>query len=505
MTTPPAPTAPLADLVPLRRPHFEVRDGDAWFLISRRPHARLDPADEVLWTSMDGRATVADLVRVAPDAEERVRRFLALGLCEVAPAEFPPHRRRILVIEPHMDDAVLSVGGRMWAMRNACEFTVATIASRSNFTSYHFLDRDYFDVSTVSALRAAESALALRLLGGHHVMLGESEAPLRLRPGNWTLAWHRRHRKLVDAFIGHPCTETEIERWAASIERLIRETDAEEMWLPLGVGSHVDHALAREACLRALHRCPGLERHVALIFYQEVPYATQFPGHTEAIVDALSAAGAALHAVRHDISESIDGKLRLVSLFASQFKPDYMTPRVLTAARRAADPTGGLGELTVARSTMPAAVESLSIHPDRAELERVMTALVPWYGRHRNSDRLRILSPVPIGRWKDDMSCLLSAFPRAVLEVHVSSEYADEADEFASPRIIQLAVDGRERAWMARLCALATAAPAPTLVLTGEALRPFTPIARAVFLRSNPLVATRMHHVVTTLRRITSS
>ncbi len=505
MTTPPAPQEPLAGLVPLRRPHFEIRGGLAYFLISGRPHAQLDHVDQVVWDSIDGHATVADLEGVIAGAEACVHRFLALGICEVAPADFPRHRRRILVIEPHMDDAALSVGGRMWALRNECEFTVATIASRSNFTSYHFLDRDFFDVPTVSSLRAAESAIALRLLGGHHVTLGESEAPLRFRPGNWSLAWYRRHRKLVDAFIGHSSTDEELATWAASIERLILGSDAEEIWLPLGVGSHTDHELAREACLRAIRRRPGLERQVALSFYEEVPYSTQFPGHTEAILSALTAAGATLDARRHDISTSIDGKLRLVSLFGSQFKPGYMIPRVLAAARQAAGPTGGLSELTFALTAMPAAVDPVAIHSARAELERVMTALVPWYDRHRSVTRVRILSPVPIGRWKDDMSLLLSAFPHASFEVHGSSEYAEEAEAFVSPRITQRIVFGRERAWLARLCAVAIAPPAPTILLTGEALRPLTPIARAAFFRSDPLIAPRMHHVIAALRRITSS
>ena len=176
-------------------------------------------------------------------------------------------------------------------------------------------DRDFFDVARVSALRAAESRLALRLVHGEHCALDEVEAPLRLRGGDWTLDWYRAHRKLVDAFVMHAAPDDEIESWATAMRRVLRSTDADEIWLPLGVGSHVDHELARNACLRALARIPDLERRVPLYFYQEVPYAAQFPHHTARIVDSLSAAGAKLERCVTDISQSLEAKTRLASVY----------------------------------------------------------------------------------------------------------------------------------------------------------------------------------------------
>ena len=498
------------DIVPLRRPHFELRDDRLFFLLSRRPYAQLDEQDRALWNRIDGATSLAELRRTFPDVEARLQQLHALQSASSRPLDSPPNRRRVLVIEPHMDDAVLSVGGTMWAMRDQCDFTVATIASQSNFTSYFAppLDREFFDVATVSALRKAESRLVMRLLGGRHVALDLPEAPLRFRAGNWTLDWYRRHQKQVDAFIMHAATDAEIETWTDAILPLLEDGNTDEIWLPLGVGSHADHELARNACLRALNRVGGGPRlRAALYFYQEVPYATQFPAHTPAIVDAITAAGGKLELQTTDVSGSFADKLRLVSVFGSQFKPSYMSPRVEDAARRASPSGdgGGLCEVRFQVTALPGPVDPAAVYSGRDAVERVETRLAPWYARHRDALRIRILSPVPVSRWKDDFASLLEAFPQATFEVHVSEEYADETHALVSPRIDVRPVLGREVAWLARLVAIALSRPRPTILLTGEGLRGFADVATRIFVLSDALAITRMNHFVLALRRITSS
>jgi hypothetical protein len=215
-------TVDLSDaMVPLRRPHFTLREHALFFLLSTRAHLPLDGEDERLWNSIDGVSSIGQLGREFPSVRERLRRLWDKGVCEIAPGSFPAGRRRVLVLEPHMDDAILSVGGVMWSLRNECEFTLATIASRSNFTSYYFREREFFDVDRVSALRRAESSLAMRLVGGTHVTLDLPEAPLRFQPGNWTIDWYRRSKKLVDAFIMHASPDEEIESWSRVIHALL--------------------------------------------------------------------------------------------------------------------------------------------------------------------------------------------------------------------------------------------------------------------------------------------
>src|SRR5262245_33356096 len=134
----------------LRRPHFQQVGDELFFLISRRPHARLSAAELAVWSLLDGAPSVDDLRSRCPEEADRaLRRFAKLGLCEIAPTSYPEGRRRVLVFEPHNDDAVLSVGGTMWLRRYDCEFIIVTVGSRSNFTSYYYLDRDYFSVDQI--------------------------------------------------------------------------------------------------------------------------------------------------------------------------------------------------------------------------------------------------------------------------------------------------------------------------------------------------------------------
>ena len=492
------------DLIPIKRPHYELRGRELFFLLSRRPGLVLDADDVALWNRIDGVTTVRELELVVPRAAERLKRFWEAHVCELAERSPPTtlNRSRVLVLEAHMDDAVLSVGGLMWLRRAQCRFTVVTIAGRSNYTSYYELDRDFFDVARVSRLRAAESSLALRLVHGEHCALDGVEAPLRLRGGNWTLDWYRAHRKLVDAFIMHAAPDEEIESWASAIEGMLRSTDADEVWLPLGVGTHVDHELARNACLRALSRVPDLARRIPVYCYQDVPYAAQFPHHTERIVDSLHAAGARLERCVTDISQSLEAKARLASVFASQFKPEYVRPLIEESAHRAGGQTGRPSELRFKVERLPGIVDPLAAYSRGGTIESLVPRVRAWYERHRDAEAIRILSPVPFARWRDDLALVLERFPHAHLEIHVSVEYADETTQLESPRVDVRVVHGREMTWLAHLARLARSRARPTVVLTGEGLARFAGFVRIAFPRSDLLVATRMNDVVLALRAL---
>src|SRR5215472_2539484 len=195
------------DAVVVRRPHFHLKEDSLFFLISQRPFAVLNHAERNLWKALENEASVATLTTALGDSgEESIRRLLALEVAEIVPPVPVGKRRRVMVIEPHMDDAVLSVGGLMLQRRDECEFLIITIATRSVATSYRDLDREFFDIETVSGLRKAESGLVARLLGGRHIPLGLADATLRYHPQNWTLDWFRRHKPAVYMCLQHaPC------------------------------------------------------------------------------------------------------------------------------------------------------------------------------------------------------------------------------------------------------------------------------------------------------------
>ena len=496
---------PSDDLLVLPRPHFALRDGGLYFLLSTRPFAEFDVDDSRLWEMLDGRATVGLLERRQSGAKQRLLKFWNLGVCEFAAPEFPSRRRRILVIEPHMDDAILSVGGLMWSLRDSCDFTLATVGGRSNFTSYYMMERDFFDVRRVTNLRTAESALVMRLLGGKHIDMGLPEAPLRYHDGNWTLEWFKRHRKAIGAFIGHSGTEDELELWSNAIERLIRDSEAEEIWMPLGIGSHADHELTRNACLRVLERLTELTSRRAVFLYQDVPYASTFPWHTEQVVRALTEAGGMLERRLEDVADAFADKLRLLSIYGSQFKMSYMTPKVEATARLSSRGADGQVECLYRLSRVPNAVDLFHAYSGRQIVEDLAIRLTPWYRRNRLAPRIRILSPLSIGRWEQDLGILLNAFPKATLEIHVAEGNLAETEHLISQRIEVRSVKGVRRAWLLRALRLAVAWPNPTILLPGEARAVMARAARLLWLPSDTLIGPRMTHLILALERVNGS
>lgn len=490
---------PDSSQIPLKRPHFQLRNRQLFFLISKRPYVELAAADADLWNAIDGSATAAMLRERFPHADESLERFRVLEIIEFTTAIWRADRKRVLIIEPHMDDAALSVGGLMWENRERCEFTVASVAGRSNFTSYHKINRDYFDVDTVTALRRSESELVMRVLGGKHLVLDGLDAPLRYQPGNWALNWYLKNRRGISAFINHSAAGQEVEACVGLIERLLLETDAREIWIPLGIGTSSDHETTRDACLHALMRLADAGSEFEVFFYQDVPYAMNFPLHTDQILSALVSEGASLERMVSDVTDVIPEKLRLISIFASQFKMSYMRPKVEATARL----TGGSGdcmcELLVRVERLPRRIDGFELYSGRSDVLGIRRGLAKWHQRNRTAKRIVILCPMGVGRWKENMEVLLRCFPNTTFEVHMTEEACDETNRFVSARIGIRPVHGLAKAWILRLLRVLLWSSCPLILFTGTRHRNMIPLMRAMFALSNPLPATTMDHLVQAL------
>lgn len=493
-----------ADLV-LRRPHFERRGDALFFLESRRPHATLSAADLALWDALDGGPPLEALrAQLGAGVDEAVERLLDAGVCDLASAP-RPGRRRVLVVEPHIDDAALSVGGTIWRLRDQCEFTVLSIASRSNFTSYFDLERSFFQVARVTALRRAEAELFARLTGGRHVALGENEATLRCRDGDWTLEWFRRHRYAVSAFIAHRSGEAELRRWTNVVRAALRDLDSDELWLPIGVGAHTDHELARNACLGALLEEPALAQGRVVKLYQEVPYGAHDPGATPRLVRALERAGATLVPAPVPVDDaSFAAKLRLLTVFGSQFKLEALRAGIEECARLA---SGGAGraELLWRLETPPRALDPLSLYVEAPVVEAAAARLSRWSSRHRQARRLRLLLLAAPGRWAEDLDLLLRTFPAATLEVHAAAGAAEaEVADHPSPRVELRRVAPGQWSWAALALRLAVWPPRPTVFLAGARRLGLARRLARLWPLSDPIVLPTLGHLATALRRVES-
>lgn len=492
--------------IPLRRPHFQLRGGDLYFLISRRPCLKLSEKEVAVWNAIDGKTPVSMLRERFPDADACLKKLHESESIEFAESyDTDGGRRKILVIEPHMDDAVLSVGGLMWKIRGTCEFIVASVAGRSNFTSYQKIGRDYFDVDVVTDLRRRESELVMRLLGGGHMVLDGLDAPLRYHAGNWTLEWFHKNRRAISAFQNHSATDEELETSTALISKLLRQTDAREIWIPLGVGCSADHETTRNACLLALIRAASAGLHFEVRMYQDVPYAMAFPRHTGQILAALESAGAEIERVIHDVSDEMPAKLRLISVFASQFKMSYMRSKVEKTARLVHVTGNRSCELIINLENLPRGIDSFELYSGKDAVLALRRRIAKWHAKNRTARRITILCPMGIGRWRENMEILLRCFPGSSFVIHLTDDACDETERFHSPRITIKPVYGGTKGWILRLLALFIQTPRPMILFTGTRFHHAIPLLRIIFFHSNPLPATTMNHLVMALSSLTQN
>jgi LmbE family N-acetylglucosaminyl deacetylase len=493
-----------SNAVVVRRPHFRLQGDSLFFLISKRPFATLAPAELNLWNAIEKEVTVEELeTRLGTSAGESIRSLVALGVVEVLTLPPPGKRRRVMVIEPHMDDAALSVGGVMLQRRAECEFLLVTVATRSVATSYRGIDRDFFEVETISNLRKAESQIVARLVWGRHIPLDLVEATLRYYPQKWTLDWFRRHEQAVWAYLKHAAGRGELELWTETIAKAIEDLQPEEIWMPLGIGVHVDHQLTRHACLNILRTHPKLVEQCVCRFFQDVPYAADFPNHTAALVETLRGAGVKLEEERVDVTDVKQEKMHMLSVYLSQWKTEIIQVRVENCSKALGGPPGSSQELWYRVTAAPTKdLDMIDTSAMKESIYRVARDVAPWLRRNRNARKIGIVLAAPMGRWADDLKYLLDCFPNAQFEVHTQTKFAGHAEVFTSPRI-EVRLGGDRWRWILG-DALTTilGRRMPLVIITGrEREKPGRLLARFGML-SDPVVAPTMSDFIEALRYV---
>jgi LmbE family N-acetylglucosaminyl deacetylase len=209
-------------------------------------------------------------------------------------------RASIVVLSPHRDDAVLSVGGLLQTLGPAAR--VATVFSRTAWTkaSGHRPSQ----VSRVTRMRSREDAQALRTLRvppGH--ALGLPEALLRGHP------WSR----LFDS--ARVLGVNERRGVSARVCAFLMRGGFELVIAPLGLGAHIDHRLLHEAAAQAC-----IVTGIPVVFYEDLPYAR---GMDARAIDRFARAALAGEASRGVLpvavsSEQMRTKVQALCAYASQ-------------------------------------------------------------------------------------------------------------------------------------------------------------------------------------------
>jgi LmbE family N-acetylglucosaminyl deacetylase len=466
-------------------------------MASKEPCKLLSEAEARLWDLIEQGQSVDVIRQVSREgADSLIREFLRSDFCELIEPIPPSGRRRVLVIEPHADDAALSIGGVMWLRRLQSAFVVATMASRSNHTLYHELDQDYFDIEEVTEIRRRESELFARMIGGEHLSVGLTDAALRYRDTPWTADFFRRHRMSIRAATSRIAGDREGKRWTDAVRRLLTDVPSEEVWIPLG-GPHADHMLTIDACCKVFESDPSLVAGRIWRVYQDVPYFSRYSRCMSDAIEAWVAAGVVME--RELISIDFDRKLRLTSVYASQ-KTAAMREDIETSARAYA-PAAAYAEVLWTLRSLPGDFRPSAIMSAKMAQEDRQEAVAAWAINNREAQVVRVLLLTATGRWAADLETLCGAFPGARFEVYVALAAAAEVSDAPSDRVDVRKVVKGTLSWMllSLRFALAMKAP-PTVFFTGERRQRAARRLSRLWLASDTVVVASMDSLVNPLR-----
>ena len=416
--------------VPYLRPHIHRRERKIFFMISKRPMLELSNEEVLLFNSIDGQKTMAELEHAYPGASERIVTWHKAELLELIPPVSAPARPHLVVIEPHMDDAALSVGGRLLHRRGRCRITILSVVKWSIFTSYLTLGRDLLDFEEISELRTRESLLSAKLFSAEHQCLDWSDAPLRFWPAErWSRETAERFGREPQLFTNMVPNSKDVAQLATEIVERLTALKPDELWIPMGLGNHLDHRTTRSACLLALSTNRSRFPNVQASMYEDLPYAST-PGHAERIRKALDSCGTKLIRATEDITDVFPEKIRAVSVFASQFKISHMEAGIRSAALRGGRTSGELAESyyqVEGDIHLPSEVQLSRECDGLTALENRAHALIRKRTKQHNITVIALPSG-SLGKWKTELESLQSAFPNAAFRFYASDQIAWQAE-----------------------------------------------------------------------------
>jgi LmbE family N-acetylglucosaminyl deacetylase len=218
-------------------------------------------------------------------------------------------------LSPHLDDAVMSCGGIIHRQISSGDQVLAiTIFSGNHqggeLSPFALVQHSYWgNPPHPMLLRRAEDAAALALLGADVQHLDYPDAVYRAAPdGKWIYTDEEALWQAVS--LADPLAGEGSQALADRLDALLSPADQTVVYVPLGVGRHVDHQIVHAAARRLL------QRGYRLAFYEDVPYAMT-PGATELAVTAAGADEWKAEAVPLD-PEDLAAKVSALSYYRSQ-------------------------------------------------------------------------------------------------------------------------------------------------------------------------------------------
>ncbi|KZL05064.1 PIG-L family deacetylase [Pseudovibrio sp. Ad26] len=198
---------------------------------------------------------------------------------------------KVVIISPHLDDAVFSAGGALLDRR----FSDVTVVSV--FTKSRYRINGCGNWRNVTHERLIEDVRALSLLGVKSFHLGLEDASLRQ---GYTNEAAYLSTKLV------PNNDPIWDQAVMSISNIIHTFENIRVILPLGIGGHIDHLIARDAALLAI-------KHQKFIwFYKDATY-DRTEEQIQRIVKSMNISRECIFT-----PSSLDKKEEIVNIYTSQ-------------------------------------------------------------------------------------------------------------------------------------------------------------------------------------------
>jgi LmbE family N-acetylglucosaminyl deacetylase len=128
------------------------------------------------------------------------------------------------------------------------------------------------------------------------------------------------------------------------LRREIARLEPQQVYLPLGVGGHVDHQLCRDVGIRLLSEgrrwvMPGPEYTGTVVFYEDFPYAwwDRFDGLADLGPEAFAGlpADVSLFPTYADISDQLERKITGIRMYQSQIERLFDDDKAMAGAVRA--------------------------------------------------------------------------------------------------------------------------------------------------------------------------
>lgn len=219
---------------------------------------------------------------------------------------------RVIALSPHLDDAALSCGGLLTALRGVISRLVVTIACgdpmpRDNGGKRRARNRRGH---VAPALRRAEDARAMHAIECDFVHLGFSDCVFRRSPTSGDLIYRDARARWAGAGFDDVA---HVEELYLVLRRLTQNMGRVIVLSPMSIGFHVDHAI----CARVAMRLAG--GGTTLLFYEDFPYVAM--SHDEKGHDSPAAAMARLgleETERYAVAFDVQEKMELIATYETQ-------------------------------------------------------------------------------------------------------------------------------------------------------------------------------------------